>query len=303
MRAAGIPVEDDPADLVPTRLVLEYEVELGRRGSAPVHVRRSIQRIKVVLSDAKRLADVTPAWVRKALARIESDDCTATTANGYRLAVSGFFNWLVRDERWPSNPCKAVKPARPGEKTRERRALDDDELRRLLAKAPAQRSLVYRLAASSGLRRSELAALRWRDLDLDAATVRARASTSKNRRETYIPLPADTVDALRGAAGPAPSPMATVFLAIPTMPTYRVDLKAAKIPYETPDGVADFHALRVTYATRLARAGVSLVQAQRLMRHRDPKLTANIYTRLGLVDGQAVVAKISLGTGRKAKRA
>jgi integrase len=50
----------------------------------------------------------------------------------------------------------------------------------------------------------------------------------------------------------------------------------------------------LTYATLLARAGVSLVQAQRLMRHSDPKLTANIYTRLRLDDGHAAVARIDL---------
>ncbi len=58
--------------------------------------------------------------------------------------------------------------------------------------------------------------------------------------------------------------------------------------------MADFHALRVTYATMLARAGVSLVQAQTPMRHFDPKLTANIYTRLLLHDGHAAVALIDL---------
>jgi integrase len=52
--------------------------------------------------------------------------------------------------------------------------------------------------------------------------------------------------------------------------------------------------LRVCYATRLARAGVSLVQAQKLLRHSDPKLTANIYTRLRLDDAHAAVAKIDL---------
>lgn len=37
--------------------------------------------------------------------------------------------------------------------------------------------------------------------------------------------------------------------------------------------------------------------------HEDPKMTANIYMRLGLVDGHAAVAKISLGKGSKARRA
>ena len=49
---------------------------------------------------------------------------------------------------------------------------------------------------------------------------------------------------------------------------------------------------RVTFATLLARAGVPLVQAQHLMRHSDPKLTANVYTRLELVDRRKAVEKV-----------
>jgi len=40
----------------------------------------------------------------------------------------------------------------------------------------------------------------------------------------------------------------------------------------------DFHALRYTFATKLARQGVSQRLAQELLRHSDPRLTANLYT-------------------------
>jgi hypothetical protein len=40
------------------------------------------------------------------------------------------------------------------------------------------------------------------------------------------------------------------------------------------------------------KANVPLVQAQRLLRHSTPTLTANIYTRLRIEDGHAAVAKI-----------
>jgi integrase len=79
----------------------------------------------------------------------------------------------------------------------------------------------------------------------------------------------------------------------------REDRDAAGIPYDTADGTADFHALRVTFATRLALAGVSLVQAQKLMRHSDPKLTANIYTRLRREEAHEAVAKIDIGGGAR----
>ena len=49
------------------------------------------------------------------------------------------------------------------------------------------------------------------------------------------------------------------------------------------------HDLRGTTATLLARAGVSRVVAQCILRHSDPRLTANVYTRADLSDLQAGV--------------
>ena len=49
----------------------------------------------------------------------------------------------------------------------------------------------------------------------------------------------------------------------------RVDLKMAKIPEETEEGVVDFHALRVTYITNFARSGIHPKTAPILARHSD----------------------------------
>ena len=57
------------------------------------------------------------------------------------------------------------------------------------------------------------------------------------------------------------------------------DLEAANIPYETTQGVFDFHSLRGQFITDLARSGVALQHAQGLARHSTPVLTAS-YTRL-----------------------
>jgi integrase len=53
-----------------------------------------------------------------------------------------------------------------------------------------------------------------------------------------------------------------------------------------------FYDLRGTTATLLARSGVGLVVAQRLLRHSDPRLTANIYSRVDLADLQAGVDRM-----------
>src|SRR4051812_21608081 len=53
-----------------------------------------------------------------------------------------------------------------------------------------------------------------------------------------------------------------------------------------------FHDLRGTTATLLARAGVPLVVAQRMLRHADPRLTANVYARVDLADLRAGIARL-----------
>jgi len=47
----------------------------------------------------------------------------------------------------------------------------------------------------------------------------------------------------------------------------RVDLDAAGVPYETDEGVADFHASRGTYISNLVASGVSVKTCQELARH------------------------------------
>ncbi len=173
-----------------------------------------------------------------------------------RTALGSFFNWLVRTRQWHENPVKANEPVRHVP-TRRRRALSREELDRLIAVVPEHRAACYLLAATSGLRRSELAALTWGDLGLDAAppTVTVRAATAKNRREETIPLPAGTVAALRALRGEAQADARVFACGVPVMRTYYGDLARAGIERETADGVGDFHALRATSATLLACSG------------------------------------------------
>ena len=55
-----------------------------------------------------------------------------------------------------------------------------------------------------------------------------------------------------------------------------------------------FHDLRGTTATLLARSGVGLVIAQRILRHSDPRLTANIYSRVDMADLQSGIDRMGI---------
>ncbi len=197
-------------------------------------------------------------------------------------------------------------PAKAAEPTFRRRALTLDEVARLLNVAERrgrseleglERAACYALAALAGLRRGETRGATWADIDLDAGTVTVRASVAKNGREATLPLhdaPRAVLRRLRPLRGPGAGP--AVVSCVPETRTLYGDLRAVGIAPENDDGRIDFHALRTSFVTNLARADVTLAQAQKLARHSTPTLTANSYTRLQLSDGAAAVARLDVAT-------
>lgn len=152
---------------------------------------------------------------------------SAKTANDYLEAVRCFFNWLIKNGRVQANPLASVEKVRTeGRETRQRRAFSDEEMRRLLAAVPADRKAVYLMGVDTGLRRSELAALKWGDVCLDAVKsfVRVRASTTKNGKPAAMRLHPEVVEALNGLKGSS-RPEELVFRRFPRIERFRRDLK------------------------------------------------------------------------------
>jgi integrase len=220
-------------------------------------------------------ADSFQAWRRR------QDDLKDKTANDYLEAVRCFFNWLVKLGRAGSNPLLSVEKVKTKEgKAEEVRAFSDDEMLRLLAVA-GLRKPVYLMAVHTGLRRSELAALKWSDLHLNAVTpfVKVRASTTKNGKPADIRLLPEVVAALREINSDTCQPDGQVFRSIPRIERFYRDLKKAGIAVQDSLGrKAVFHSLRHTFGTNLARGGVASRVAMALMRHSDRRLTDKIYT-------------------------
>jgi len=77
---------------------------------------------------------------------------------------------------------------------------------------------------------------------------------------------------------------------------FRELLVEAGIPETDAMGAKiDIHSLRHSFATALGRAGVGLTQAQALLGHSDPKLTASLYTHLGAEDLREAVGRLERG--------
>ena len=255
--------------------------DMRRRGKSEKYLANLEYRVGKLISDcrwnvAKDVsADSFQAWLR---GQRELKD---KTANDYLEAARCFFNWLVRLGRVGSNPLLTVEKAKTKEgKADEVRAFSDDEMVRLLA-AAGERKTVYLMAVQTGLRRSELAALKWSDFHLEAVTpfVKVRASTTKNGKPAEMRLLPELVAQLGELKRKATDGDEFVFNAIPRIERFYRDLKKAGIPLQDALGrKAVFHSLRHTFGTNLARGGVASRVAMALMRHSDRRLTDKIYT-------------------------
>ncbi len=217
------------------------------------------------------------------------------------------------------------------DQTHTRRALTQEEFSRLVNAAERgaelqgipgpDRAMLYILAGWTGYRRAELASLTLRSFILDGPTpsVGVKAGYTKNSRVATIPLHPVVVERVRAwlETKEAIDQRAPLFQLRTaggawrrTADLMRADLAAARaawidegdrvarersdfLTYQDENGAfADFHANRHTFITNLGRAGVSLGMAQKLARHSDPKLTANIYTHLEVCDQAAAIQSL-----------
>jgi integrase len=254
---------------------------LGRTQAYVSHVRT---RVRALLKACawKMASDVNPdsfvAW------RAHQTQIGPKTLNEYQNSFNALLNWLVKQGRFPENPLRNVKKADVRGRQQLRRAFTDEEFKRLIDAATDQK-LLYLTAAFTGLRMGELRQLVWNDVKLDHEKphIIARAATTKNRRQAIIPLHPELIPLLQASKGPA-KPADSVFgftcchHAVSSR-RFIEDLERAGIRRIDDMGrKLDFHCLRYTFATKLARMGVSQRMAQELLRHSDPRLTANIYT-------------------------
>jgi integrase len=285
-KAAQSPLEEHlgqyVADLQALQRDDQYIYELKNR------VRRLIKECAW-----KQLKDVTADSFQTWRAK---QTLSPKTLNEYLGSASSLLHWMEKHERITRNPLKHVQKVQGnGKQVRPRRAFGDSEMQRLLAIA-GTRKVVYLAAVYTGLRRSELAALERGDLHLegDKPFLNARASTTKNHQQAIIALHPELVAELRLHVSKLPAGASEIFTGVmPTMKRFKADLSAAGIEFINAAGHrADFHSLRHTLATNLARAGTAPRVAMEIMRHSDMRLTAKTYTDAGLLPVADAVLKL-----------
>jgi integrase len=117
------------------------------------------------------------------------------SANRVRSALSAFFSWTIKSGLLDShNPVSGTAKHK---ETRRERVLTDAELRAVwLATLENDFGAIVRLLVLTGQRRTEIAGLRWSEVDLDAGVIRLPAERTKNGRAHVVPLSIAAADIL-----------------------------------------------------------------------------------------------------------
>ncbi len=302
-------------------------------GHAPRYLLQVENRLEALGKSAglKRLSDLNADRVAGFIGELQRRKLSGITVNEYLGTIRAFTRWCVSTGRLASDPLAALKKqdAARIERTRPRRAMTADEVGALLqatierprlelltvrhgpnkgkqvakvrdevlARADqlgAERALAYLLALWTGLRRSELRALEWRDVRIDTvpAQLVLRATTTKSKRADRIVLHPQVAEAIRRHRPDRPKPTDRILRSVPGMKVLRADLKMAGIADVNESGRVDLHSMRKSLATYLSTHGIPMRMAQAHLRHTDPRLTAGVYTDENVLPVAAAVTAL-----------
>ena len=264
-----------------------------------VHIQPALGRVK--------LSRLTPAHVAGFYQDRLAAGHAPASVNKLHVTLHKALSQAVKWNMIPRNVCEAVNAPRPTPKE-EMRTLSAEEARRLLEAASSagdRLEALYVLAVHTGMRQGELLALKWEDIDLEAATLQVRRTLTKNggrlltgepktaKGRRKIQLTAASVDALkrhrkrqneeRLAAGELWQDNGLVFaseagtLVNPTnlrKRSFAALLKRAQLPE------IRFHDLRHTCATLLLSRNVHAKYVQELLGHANISITLDTYSHV-----------------------
>lgn len=244
-------------------------------------------RSSIRIDDAPKPVTLSDATVRRIMSPVRACLATAT-----------------REGLTRSNPCDGVPlPNRPqigdSEQSEKVKALTREQLAMFLRIVSKDWRLFFRFLAATGLRWSEVAALRWSDLTLEGSemSVRVRRAYVKGKfkppKSRYgirtIPLDASLCRELRALQRKAEfnGPDELVFCAANGSPLRQENVRRRVLAVAAEEaGVPwiGFHAFRHTCASMLFEAGRNVKQVQRWLGHHSPGFTLDTYVHL-LDDG------------------
>lgn len=242
----------------------------------------------------KLLCQVSSKLLAEYKVRRREEGAAPATINKELGMVRHAFNVAVREWEWcRESPMHRVAMEKV-HNMRDRWLTVEEEKKLLIAATQWLREIIL-FALHTGMRRGEILALQWQDVDLPRGVLVIMKSKNKERRT--IPLNVRVFELLMGKQPKSIEPGALVFTTScgtrmngrNLMRAFYSALEDAKIENFT------FHDLRHTFATRLVQEGVDLYKVQRLLGHKTPAMTQRYahHCPESLRDGVAVLDRLA----------
>jgi integrase len=272
----------------------------------------------------RRLAALTPGYLRATLRRWQQEGLSVPTVSGRWLVLRSAVSWAVDEDLLPANPLAGMRgPPRPIP----RRHHSLDEVFQLLRTAAAQVAaaeeavrarpgragpvrtlftaeqnlLLVRIAADSGARRGELACLRHADLDGRILTIERGLSAgelgpTKSKRTRRLTLGQTTADMINShfeaCAARSGGPIADwIFAGSPDRATFitaeALSHRFRRLGHAAGVQQPALHRLRHGVATYLVGTG-KILKAQARLGHHDAATTLRHYSHATPLDDQDI---------------
>jgi integrase len=222
------------------------------------------------------VATITRARIEEVKLELASD-LDRSTVNKYLAVLKAFFNWLILQGRFQTNPAKRIKLFSTNYE-RVRYLDPDEEYPKLLEEAAKIRWYLpgmIKIAVHTGLRKGNLLRLRWDQCDFKTRTIRI-AENTKNQEMIAVPMNDTVVDTL-GELRKRTSRYDYVFAHREGRERGQ-PIGDVKNSFATACGKAGIenlrrHDLRHTFASWLVMREVSLAAVQKLPGHKTVKMT------------------------------
>jgi integrase len=212
-----------------------------------------------------------------------------------KCILSSLYNHAIRNEWLMFNPISRVRTSQ--KRLRDKDVLEPEEFQKLVHKLAVRERAMVLLAGSTGIRRSEMIALTWSDLDtvrmqvtILRSCVRSRFGKTKTESSCRpVPLHPVVLQALLEWRSKSAYAEKLDFL----FPSTRFDGKRPLSPQSimeksirptlTDIGIVGkrigWHSFRHSLATNLRTLGVDIKVIQELMRHSSSRTTLDVFTR------------------------
>lgn len=297
--------------------IIECEYSSRLRPETIRGYRQTFRQFSTIMPEVTNLTFLTPDMVCEFFKRLEvrkrkvgrstiKMGIKTSTLRTYWSKLNTFFQWLVTKSLLQQNPLLAIKP--PQATYTDNRALETSEIHKILSAITLHSTNTFMLRRDlamvnlfifCGLRRNELLSLQIRDVDIDNKLLTVRGETSKSKVTRRIPLHPTVImhlqDYLRELKKQQKKTEHLIVANHTDSGMTSHGLKHWVQRLIKLSGVAfHVHRFRHTFACNLAKQNVNVVKIQKLMGHKDIKMTMTYLRSLTVEDFRDDVNKLGI---------